>query len=32
MGRAVDIPSKGDENTLGRRVDIPWVRGSIYDG
>ena len=27
MGRGVDIPWVGGQNTIGRGVDIPWVGG-----
>ena len=27
MGRGVDIPSVGGQNTMGRGVDIPWLGG-----
>jgi len=28
----VDIPWEGVQNTIGRGVDIPWIRRSKYHG
>jgi hypothetical protein len=28
----VKIPWVGVQNTMDRRIDIPWIRGSIYHG
>ena len=32
MGRGVNKPWVGGQNTMGRGFDIPWVGGSIYHG
>ena len=32
MGRGVNIPWVGGQNTMGRGVDIPSLRGSICHG
>jgi hypothetical protein len=32
MGRGVDIPWIGGQNTVGRGVNIPWIGGSKYHG
>ena len=30
MGRGIDIPCVGGQNTMGREVKIPWIRRSNY--
>ena len=30
LGKCVNIPWEGDQNTMGRGVKIPWESGSLY--
>jgi hypothetical protein len=32
IGRVFDIPWGGGQNIMGRRVDIPLLRGTTYHG